>query len=239
MDGKDFLCYQIRIQMENNNQLQIQEKTLLTFLAQGITKDGKIDTNGVDRVGMNMCLKKYKQDNGYPNFGELFKIPSKDRIGEMAKTDMRGAVISVAVILTLTNEALNLSRGMNAVQIVDLAEAIVDDADTDDKISMEDLMIFCQRLVRGHYGTFYESMDSAKFMTFFNKYRDERWEEGIRLRDEKHEEYKKLGDSNDYNRNYVRDASPFGQYMEHLRNKTQARKDEAYENQYSDKRDRE
>jgi hypothetical protein len=197
-------------------------------LGQGITKDGKIDTAGVDRVGMNMVMKKYKEPNGYPNYEELIKIPVTQRIPELAKTDMRGAVTTIAVILTLTVEAMNLKNGMSATQIVDLAEAIVDDSD-EDKLAIEDVTLFCQRLVRGHYGSFYESFDSAKFMGFFNKYRDERWEEAKRIRDEQHEEYKKLGDQNVFDRENPVDGSPFGQYMQHMKYKTQAKKDEAYE----------
>lgn len=214
------------------NQLKKTEKTLLTYLAQGITKEGKVDTKDVDRVGMNIELRKYKEGNGAPKYGELIKIPNGQRIPEMAKVDMRGTVTSVAVALTLAFEAMNLKNGMNAVQIVDLAEAIVDDAECD-KIAIEDLLLFSQRLVRGNYGNLYESMDSIKFMGFFNQYRDERWEAAIKIRDEKHEEYKKLGDQNIFDRENPTDASPFGQHMNHLRLKTQARKDELYETKKS------
>ncbi len=216
------------------NQLQKTEKTLLTFLAAGITKQGSIDTQGIDRVGMNIELKKYKDKNGAPLFEELIKIPTAMRLPEMAKQDMRGTVTTVAIALTLAFETMNLKNGMNAIQIVDLAEAIIDDSEGD-KISVEDLLLFCQRLTRGHYGTLYESMDSIKFMGFFNIFRDERWEEAKRIRDEKHEDFKKLGDPNLYERENPTDASPFGQHMQHLRQKTQARKDEVYENKNRNK----
>lgn len=211
---------------------------MLTYLAAGITKDRKIDTGPIDRIGLNLQLKKYKEQNGYPNYGELIKIPTSQRINELAKADLRGTVTTLAVALTLAMEAMNLKNGMNAIQIVDLAEAIIDDSE-EDKLAIEDVLLFCQRLTRGHYGTLYESMDAPKFMTFFNQYRDERWNKAIEIRDAKHEEYKKMGDSNDFDRNYVRDASPFGQYMQHLREKTQARKDEVYENRESKNRKRE
>ena len=208
-----------------DNQLQKQEKTLVTFLAQGITKEGKIDTLGVDRVGLNMELQKFKQSEREPNFGELIKIPLDRRITAMAEKDMRGTVTSIAVALTLAMEALNLKIPMNAIQIVDCAEVIMDSA-KEDKIAIEDLMVFLQKLTRGQYGDLYGTMDQAKLLSFFDKFRDERWMEGIRIRDLKAQEYKEMGDRNIYERENPKDASPFGQHIEYLRSKSRERIDE-------------
>jgi hypothetical protein len=74
-----------------------------------------------------------------------------------------------------------------------LAEAIIDDS-RQDKIAIPDLLLFLQNLTRGKYGDLYGSIDSVKFMRYFDDYRDERWSEGIRIRDEKDLQYKALGD---------------------------------------------
>jgi hypothetical protein len=133
--------------MDKNQRLQTikEEKTLLTYLAQGITKEGKIDTSGIDRIGLNMQLQKYKHTEREANFGELIKIPVAYRIPALAEKDMRGTVTSIAVAITLAMESLNLKIGMNATQIVDCAEVIIDGA-KEDKIAMEDLLIFLQKL---------------------------------------------------------------------------------------------
>lgn len=111
----------------------------------------------------------------------------------MAKKDFEGTLGLVVAGLTLAIENMNLKRGLNASQLADLAEEIIDTSN-DDKIAFEDLMLFLQGLTRGKYGELYESMDIPKFMNFFNQYRDERWAEGVRIRDEKHIEFKALGD---------------------------------------------
>jgi len=176
-------------------------------------------------MGINLELKKFKEPNGAIRFDQLIAIPVANRISSMAKYDMRGTVTTIAVALTLAFEAMNLKNGMTPIQIVDLAEAIVDDSD-EDKIAVEDLLLFCQKLTRGHYGNLYESMDALKFMGFFNKFRDERFAAGVAIRDAKVEEYKSLGDANAFDRENPKDGSPFGQYMNHFRQKSQARSDE-------------
>jgi len=201
----------------------------LTFLQEGITREGKVDINAIDKVGLGIELKRFKDDKGAIKYGELIKIPNESRLPAMAERDLRGTITSVVVALTLSFETMNLKRGMTPFQTVDLAEAIVDSAG-EDQLAIEDVLLFIQKLTRGEYGELYESMDAVKFMHLFNRYRDERWEAGIKIRDEKHEEFKRMGDGNEYARKHVRDASPFGQYMEHLRNKVQAKNDEIKEN---------
>jgi aryl carrier-like protein len=205
------------------NQLQKQEKTLLAYLAQGITKEGGIDVAGIDKIGVGMELKKFKNDRGQIEYGKLIKIPTENRIPAMAEKDMRGVVTTLAVAITMSLEVMNLKRGMNAIQIVDLAEAIVDDSGID-KIAIEDVLLFLQKLTRGEYGELYESLDSVKFMHHFNRYRDERWEEAIRIRDEKHENYKKEGGARE-----ARQMTQFDNILQAYTTKLQAKNDEIKE----------
>jgi hypothetical protein len=153
---------------------------------------GEIDISKVDKIGINSELRKYKHPNGTPNYGEVFKIPKSQRIAELAKQNIAETIQVITVGITLALESMNLSRPMTAFQILDLAEAIVDEAESDN-LAIEDVMLFLQQLTRGKY-QLYEGMDIPKFMGMFNQYRDERWNEGIRIRDEKVLEYKQLGD---------------------------------------------
>lgn len=205
------------------NQLQKQDKGLLQYLAEGITRDGKIDTAGIDRIGVGIELKKYKTEKGLVDYGKLLAMPIANRIPAMAERDMRGTVTTLAVAITMSMEALNVKRGLSDVQIVDLAEAIIDDAAVD-KIAVEDVLLFLQKLVRGEYGPLYDSMDSAKFLNLFNKYRDERWDEGIRLRDEKHEFYKNIGPGRENKK-----MTSFDNMLADYTNKLQAKNDEIKE----------
>lgn len=184
-----------------------------------------IDVRLLDKVQINLELKKFKDENGSVKFGELFKIPNDSRIAEMGKRDLPGTIKTLAVALTISMEAMNLSRPMTSAQILDLAE-IIFDTSSEDKLAIEDLMIFLQRLIRGEYPGLYEGMDIPKFMERFNKYRDERWEAGIRIRDERDSQLKGMGDADTFNRNNPTPDTAFGEQLLHYRNKVQQRNDE-------------
>jgi hypothetical protein len=112
----------------------------------------------------------------------------------MAEQDFKNASMLVTVGLTLAMESMNLKRPMNEIQILDLAEAIIDTA-AEDNLAMEDLMLFLQKLTRGEYGAMYESIDIPKFMEKFEIYRQERHEALQNHRYEIEVRYKTMGDT--------------------------------------------
>ena len=136
-----------------------------------------------NRFEMNQSLKLYKSPTGSPNYPALFTIPSDQRLPEMAKVDMKRTAALVGVGLTVAMESMNLARPMNATQILDLTDTIIE-ASEEDNLSMEDVMIFLQKLTRGEYGPMYESMDIPKFMEKFEQYREERHQSIKAIRDE-------------------------------------------------------
>lgn len=136
-----------------------------------------------DKNEINAIVKSYKTDQGHPNFPALFTIPSEHRLPELAKKDYKLAAGLVVAGLTSAFESMNLSRPMNAAQIIDLADAVLDTS-AEDNLSLEDLVLFLQKLVRGEYGVLYESMDIPKFMEKFEKYREERYQAIKNIRDE-------------------------------------------------------
>lgn len=170
-----------------------QGKGLLTSLTAAITKTG-INVALVDKMNLNIELRKFKETSGAPKYPALFNIPVKDRILAMSEKNFPETIKIIAVALTLCFESMNLVRKPNDSQVLDLAEAIVDVSHENDKIALEDLMLFLQKLQRGEYGELYESIDIPKFMSKFGKYRDERWNAALRIRDERELEYKSLGD---------------------------------------------
>ena len=210
---------------QNQSEMQIYVNPLVTSLKAGVTQAGGIEVARIDKVGVNLELRKYKNENGSTNYPELFSIPNERRISAMAKQDLGQTIKMIAVALTLCFETMNLTRPMQAFQILDLAEMIVDESESD-KLAFEDLMIFLQRLTRGEYPGLYEGMDIPKFMERFGIYRDERWNEGVRLRDEKHEEYKRMGDDNIFERTTGREADTLDMQLGHWKQKAIARKDE-------------
>lgn len=186
----------------------------------------------IDKFGIGLELKKFKLPNNSINYPVLFEIPKDQRITAMCKKDLGGTIKIITVALTLAMETMNLKRSMNDFQILDLAETVVDEAESD-ALAVEDVMLFLQKLTRGEYPELYEGFDQVKFMARFNTYRDERWAAGIEIRDKKHEDFKRLGDDNLFERENPRDASPFGQHMQHLRQKSQVRSDEIKEKKAS------
>lgn len=110
----------------------------------------------------------------------------------MYKNDPERATTLVAIGLQMAFESMNLSRPMNPGQIFDLAGEILDSAN-EDQLSLQDVMLFLQGIIRGKYGPLYESMDIPKFMEKFEVYRQVRHVEFIRIKETEHLQFKGMG----------------------------------------------
>lgn len=142
---------------------------------------------------IGLILRSYKLADGAANFSALLTIPVSERIPAMAAKDFNQTSMIMVAGLTLALESINLKRPMNENQIMDLAETIIDTA-AEDNLAIEDLMLFLQKLVRGEYEGFYESIDIPKFMEKFEVYRQERHEALVKIKEEKNAQFKALGD---------------------------------------------
>lgn len=147
-----------------------------------------------NRQQISLILRDYKNPQGVVKFDKVLSIPSQDRIPQLAEKNFTKVVTIISAALTLAFESMNLKRGMNQIQIVDLAECIIDSAG-EDNLAMEDLMLFLQKLTRGEFGAMYESMDIPKFMTAFEGYREERWQAVSNIRLDAAAQHKALGDT--------------------------------------------
>lgn len=145
-----------------------------------------------DKMEIMSALKKYKNNRGDINYDIVLSIPYSERLPQMAKKDFVGVIGLLSAALTLAFESLNLRRPMTDVQLVDLAETILDSS-TEDYLSMEDVMLFLQKFVRGEYGSMYESMDIPKFMLAFEIYRQKRHEAYSKIQENRHLAYKGVG----------------------------------------------
>lgn len=141
-----------------------------------------------NRHEINQAIKAYKAPDGRPNFPALLEIPSPERIPAMASKDMAQTAALITVVLTTAMDSLNLKRPMTPVQILDLTDAVIDSA-SEDNLSIEDLVLFLQKFTRGEYGSFYESMDMAKFLQIFEEYREQRHQTLLNIRDEQNAKY--------------------------------------------------
>jgi hypothetical protein len=143
---------------------------------------------------ISVALRQFKEPSGLIKFNEVLSIPTENRITKLAENDFGKVSMIIVAGLTLAFEGMNLKRGMNAIQILDLSEAIIDTA-AEDNLALEDLMLFLQKLVRGEYAPMYESLDIPKFMEKFEIYREQRHQELHRIRYEKEAQYKTVGDA--------------------------------------------
>lgn len=137
-------------------------------------------------------MRQHKTQQGAVNFKSVLSVPREQRIEFLAQQDFKQVAMIITATLTVAFESMNLKRGMNANQILDLTEAIIDGS-SEDKIALEDLALFLQKLVRGEYGAMYESMDIPKFMDTFEIYREERHQQLHKIRYEQEQNLKSMG----------------------------------------------
>ena len=166
-----------------------------------------------DSAQISSVLRAFKTPTGGANFPALFSVPTEHRLAAMAKNDYGEALTIVSAAVTMAMGLLNLKMPMNDIQVVDLADALLDTAG-EDNLALEDLVLFLQQLTRGKYNPLYESMDVPKFMEKFEIYREERHRTMVEIRENKHLEYKGLGDP-------TRATKPETAFEEHLQQYSQ------------------
>lgn len=141
---------------------------------------------------VNLILKQYKEPNGLVKFDAVLRIPPNERIPALAQIDFSAINMVIIGALTMAMKSLNLKHSLNEIQILDLSEAIIDTSH-EDNLAFEDLMLFLQKLVRGEYEVTSDSINIPKFMKLFEVYRQKRYEELNRIRDEQHTQFKAFG----------------------------------------------
>lgn len=147
-----------------------------------------------NRTEVNVLLKQFKTESGMVAFDKLLSVPKECRLPELNKSNPTRLLILITGALTVAFESMNLKRHITESQIVDLAETIIDSS-IEDYLSLEDILIFLQKFIRGEYGSNYESMDIPKFMEKLEVYRQERHEKYIRIMADRESNYKIQGDS--------------------------------------------
>ncbi len=149
-----------------------------------------IHNNRTDLITANLSAFKERGNVNY--LAVINTIPLNDRLPELAKKYPKkdiAAIITVA--LTSAFEKMNLRYAMNADQIVELGEMIIETSE-EDQLAMEDVMLFLQQLVRGQMGKIYDRMDIPTFFEMFEKYRQDRHTDFINYKYEKDVQFKAL-----------------------------------------------
>ena len=146
-----------------------------------------------DSRAMALILKRYKTKDGNIDYPTIFTIPSEERLPALYEKDFMYATALVVGALTMAFERMRF-KNMDGKLVNDIAEEILVSSD-EDNLGLEDLVLFLQNMTRGKYGHI-ESMSVAKFMSLFDKYRDERHNAILDYRENEHLQFKGLGDAN-------------------------------------------
>lgn len=179
---------------------------------------------------VNLILRQFKDDDGNVDYPAVLKVPPEYRLHEMSKKNFMEVNMLVIGALTVSFENLNLKRGMNEIQILNLSEIIIDQS-KEDHLALEDLMLFLQNMISGKYEMSYESMDVPKFMKMFEIYREERYQGLLQYREIKHLEYKSLGPTR-----MKESENPLDVHLSQFSNKIQTLKDDLKEQKDINKR---
>lgn len=146
-----------------------------------------------NKLEVSMHLSKFKE-RGVVAFDKVLAIRSEERIPALASNEQTRYQLLVALTASIKSafNNLNLPNGMNEDQIIDLADAIIDESQQDN-LSIEDVLLFLHKLVIGESGKLFNKMDSPTFFEHFEKYRQERHQEVLRIREEHAVNYKVMG----------------------------------------------
>lgn len=147
-----------------------------------------------NKVAVNMHLSKFKE-RGVVLFPMVLSIATKDRIPALVKTEEGRYEVLIALTASLKSafNNINLRVGLNEDQMIELADAIIDQSG-EDNLSLEDVLLFLQKLLVGDTGKIYDRMDIPTFFQLFEKYRQDRHVAVLRIREEQQVQYKSLGD---------------------------------------------
>lgn len=147
-----------------------------------------------DKLELNMALKSYKLQNGAVNYQAVLSIPREERIPALLQLQGYKKVHKVILAgIQLAMESMNLSNSLTATQVFDLSDMLIDSS-SEDNLAVQDVVLFLQKLTRGEMGKLYNQMDVPKFMELFEVYREERFQELVKIREEQDAQYKSTGD---------------------------------------------
>ena len=127
----------------------------------------------MDTYSPNQCLLKLNDIISVEDAinSDMHSIGSIQR--EESKKFTRGLIIAWLVYL---NKMLNLNKSMSEGQIKLAASLICEDFYM---LKISDLTLMFRRIISGQYGEFFERLSIDKILTFFRKYREERFEIAI------------------------------------------------------------
>lgn len=134
------------------------------------------------------------KQNGQIDFKAVLAIDFNQRIPQLTKDKEGRDAVLIALSVALRNamKNFNVKYAMTADQIVELAYAIIDQSH-EDQLSLEDIVLFLQKMVLSEYGEIEFKLDMPFFFKCLEVYRQERHEALTSIRNEQHINYRAMG----------------------------------------------
>ena len=121
-------------------------------------------------------------ENGQPAFIKLMQIPSEHRINAFVYKDAQKCIttLSALIMIALKHYEIDISVSTS------IAFNIVQECKSDN-LSLQDIVVFLQRINSGAYGDFYgKKITPIMLMSKLQSYLDDRHEEITKYRDKEH-----------------------------------------------------
>lgn len=161
-------------------------------------------------------------EGGSIAFDKVLAINSHSRIPNLTHVYGFDSMLKVlCVLLGQFNNSLNLIRPMNNDQVVECAEALLFTSE-EDKLAIEDFVVFFKGAKEGKYGRILDRLDQQTIFEMLEKYRQERHESLLRIKDEMSSQNKalpvndRIADMFESEKDKMKSAN-----IEYLRNKAQ------------------
>lgn len=156
-----------------------------------------------------MHMRMFK-DKGVVRYERTLAIPNHERITAICRTEegykQVYTILTYYLAKTFTN--LNLRKGMNEDQLLNLVEKIIEES-VEDNLSIEDVMLFLEQLETGKCGKIYDRMDMPTFFEMFEVYREQRHQALLHKRIEQEVYYKSQGDTTRASEQNIKDDESY------------------------------
>jgi hypothetical protein len=151
-------------------------------------------TEAGDQQLVKTILKPFVNSVGGTNYLSLARIPTGERIPALAKADREYVQKILVGQIEYMMKFFNVKNGLSVEQIFLLVDEIIEESEVDN-ISLQDVYLFCYKLVTGKMGTVYDRVDIPTFMEKFQIHRDERIKQVEEFRYEEQCNHKAMGDT--------------------------------------------
>lgn len=180
-----------------------------------------------DKRELAITLKQYREPNGNVNFPLVLSVPTYERLPAMYQRNYMETTALVGMGLASAFDRMVFKKKPSGELVNDIAEEILNSAD-EDNLSLEDLMLFLQGLVRGKYGELAE-LSISRFMKLFDGYRDDRHYALIEYRENQHLQYKGMGSADRSSK-----SDPLAEHMSGISSRLAEMKDALSEKKQSE-----